>query len=393
VKRDLKYYLLLTSCLLALILFELLTPPAIDWSPSFSAVDKVPYGSHILFRLLPHLFPDSSLETINQPIFLTLQDQPFGHTNYLFINSEIELDEAEAGLLLEFVAAGNHVFIAAQQFEGSLGDTLNIDTARNFFQTDSLATDFANAALKSDGYRYRSGTVAHYFSSFDSTKTTVLGLNGQDQVNFIKVRWGQGVFWLNCIPLAFTNYNLLAGVKADYVFKALSHLPVQDTLWDEYYKVGRRQATTPMRYVLKRAPLKWAFYLGIVTLLAFIAFEARRKQRIIPVIQPPSNHTLEFVQTVGRLYYQQRDHKNIAAKKIRYFLEYLRTHLGLEVRHPSREWSDRVAQKTALPAAHIAALFDCLQRVQQATAIDDGELNTLNGLLEHFYDQQEAVST
>ena len=392
-KRDLKYYLVLASCLLALVLLEVLTPPALDWSPSFAAADKVPYGTHVLFQLLPYLFPDRSLEVMHQPIYSVLQGRECTRTNYLFINDEVDLDAAEAELLLGFVEAGNHVFIAAQQFKGSLGDKLNIDTRRELFPSDSLATDFVNPALKGEGYRYKPGTAAHYFSSFDSTRTTVLGLNDRDQVNFIKVRRGQGAFWLNSIPLAFTNYNLLAGDRADYAFKALSHLPVQDALWDEYYKAGRPQTTTPMRYVLKRAPLKWAFYLGAIALLAFIAFEGRRKQRPIPVIEPPANHTLEFVETVGRLYYQQRDHKNIAAKKTRYFLEYLRTHLGLDAPYPSPEWSARLGQKTGLPAADIAALFDCLQRVETADSIDDGELSKLNERIEHFYDQQEAVST
>ncbi len=392
-KRDLKYYLVLTSCLLALILVEVLTPPAIDWSPSFSARDKIPYGSHILFELLPHLFPPTGIEVLDQSIFTVLKEHSFERTNYVFINSAISVDEVETRALLDFVDAGNHVFIAAQQFKGGLEGTLKIDTSRDFLRTDSLGIHLANTSVQNESYRYKPGTVAHYFTSFDTSKTTILGFNDRDQVNFIKVRWGQGVLWLSCIPLAFTNYNLLAGPNADYVFNALSYLPLQHTLWDEYYKVRRLEARLPMRYILKRAPLKWAFYLALVLLVLFIAFEGRRKQRAIPLIEPLPNRTLEFVETVGRLYYQQRDHKNIAAKKIKYFLEHLRTHLGLKVQNLADAGRARVAAKTGAPAAAINELFDCLQQVQNADVVREDELARLNRLLERFYTQEEARDT
>ena len=383
-KQNLKFYLTLTACAGALLLFEVLSPAPLDWSPSFSATDKIPYGNYILWRLLPHLFPHCETEVVHKPIFEVLSDQSFKKTNYVFINTDFPPDEVEAGMLLDFVAAGNHVFIAAQQFEGRLADTLKVDISRDFFRVDSIGVDFANGALKSGGYRYRPASAAH-FSSFDTSRTTILGFDDREKVNFIQVRWDQGSLWLSSMPLAFTNYNLLAGHNRDYIFKALSYLPVQDTLWDEYYKVGRLEAATPIRYILRREPLKWAFCLALVGLGLFILFEGKRRQRIIPVIEPLPNHTLEFVETVGQLYYQQGDHKNIAEKKIKYFLEHIRTHLGVDARLTAGEWGAKLAEKTGVPMAQIAELHGYLQHIRAADALADDELARLNQLLERFH--------
>ena len=387
-KKDLKYYLALGVCAAVAVLLHALTPTPLNWSPSFSAADKIPYGNYILLKVLPHIFPQRAVNMTEESIFKMLKERSFEQTNYIFVNSGFAPDEVEAEILLDFVAVGNHVFIAAEQFAGKLADTLKIETERNFLRPDSVGVNFAQASLKSERYRYKTGTAMHYFSSFDTTKTVVLGVNDRDQVNFIKLRWGQGNLLLSSIPLAFTNYNMLAADNGDYVVKALSHLPVQDTFWDEYYKVSREVVATPIRYILSRAPLKWALCLVLAALVLYIVFEGKRRQRVIAVIEPLPNHTLEFVETVGRLYYQQGDHKNIAAKKVKYFLEHVRTHLGVDLPYTSAEWPTRVAEKMGKPAAQIAELCDDIKKIDSADMIADEELAAFNRRLETFHHER-----
>ena len=62
----------------------------------------------------------------------------------------------------------------------------------------------------------------------------------------------------------------------------------------------------------------------IVGLLLFIIFKAKREQRIIPIIKPLENSSVEFAKTVGSLYHQHRDYNNLNDKKITYFLTYIR---------------------------------------------------------------------
>ena len=50
-------------------------------------------------------------------------------------------------------------------------------------------------------------------------------------------------------------------------------------------------------------------------------FNAKRRQRVVPIINPLPNTTLDFTKTIGNLYYQEGNHQNIVDKKIIYFLE------------------------------------------------------------------------
>ena len=62
----------------------------------------------------------------------------------------------------------------------------------------------------------------------------------------------------------------------------------------------------------------------MVSLLIFILFNAKRKQRVVKVIKPLENSTIAFTKTIGNLYYETKDHNNLIDKKITYFLEFIR---------------------------------------------------------------------
>jgi hypothetical protein len=59
-------------------------------------------------------------------------------------------------------------------------------------------------------------------------------------------------------------------------------------------------------------------------MLVFMIFNAKRRQRVVPIVQPLSNTTIDFAKTIGNLYFQEGDHGNLIDKKIIYFLEKIR---------------------------------------------------------------------
>jgi len=62
----------------------------------------------------------------------------------------------------------------------------------------------------------------------------------------------------------------------------------------------------------------------------FMIFNAKRKQRVVPIIKPLANTTVDFTKTIGNLYFQEGDHQNIIDKKIIYFLEKIRNEYLIE---------------------------------------------------------------
>ena len=390
-KKNLKYKLILISGFVLLFLVELFSPKEIDWRMSFSKKDKIPYGNYILFDLLPEIFSQKTINTTDLPAYNTLKDNQLSNGNYLIINNKFAADDLDTKELLEFAGNGGYVFIAAQQFKGLFADTLNIKTEMHFILGDSLGVNFTNLSLhQKEDYYFKSEAPPFYFSSFDTAHTTILGIDEKKRVNFIKTNFGEGAFYLNCVPFAFTNYNILKDNDDGYISKALSYLPAQNVFWDEYYKAGRISAQTPLRYILNRAQLRWAYYLGIISLIMFILFEGKRKQRIIPVITPLKNTTLEFVETIGRLYYQNKDHKNLAMKKITYFLEYIRSHLYMETQQYSNEFYKKLNAKTGICHAELEKLFGLINQIKSKEKIKESEINLLNRGIEKFYQMSKG---
>src|SRR5690606_21049384 len=119
-------------------------------------------------------------------------------------------------------------------------------------------------------------------------------------------------------------YQLLKKDNQKYAAAILSYLPDEPIFYDYHEKVGQELGSSPLRFILSKPALRAAWYLGLISLVLFMIFNAKRKQRIVKVIKPLENTTVAFTKTIGNLYYETKDHNNLIDKKITYFLEYIR---------------------------------------------------------------------
>jgi len=116
---------------------------------------------------------------------------------------------------------------------------------------------------------------------------------------------------------------------------------------------------------------------------AFVFFEAKRKQRPIAILNPPNNDSLDFVKTVGNLYYESGNHKNIANKKIQYLLEHIRGHFYLnttDINDP--EFHRQLSRKSGKPSLNVEGLMTMIGIVSQKDQIHEDELRVLNNKIE-----------
>ena len=360
---------LFAAVLLGIIITELARPKPINWSASYTASDKIPFGCYVLYQELPNLFPGINMERIDQTPYRTiLEKESPGSASYIFINNSLDFDEQETHQLLQFVSEGNDVFMSATFFGYSLADTLNINVTSNYaVQRDTMMASFTNSRFKGEAYPYDRGHFKTRFTSVDTLNTTVLGhiefsepgLVNQalKEPNFIRVSFGQGHFYMHTTPQAFTNYYML-NHNQRYVANTLSYLSSHTLFWDNYKKAGRVIIDSPMRFVLNQPALKWAYYLTILGLLIFVIFKAKREQRIIPVIPPLANSSVDFAKTIGGLYYQHRDYTDLVFKKLKYFLEYIRSHYYLNIATISDKTADELASKSGKSVSETKAILD-----------------------------------
>ncbi len=397
-----KYIFILVLCFTVLIVVQSNIPKPIDWRATYSENDRIPYGAYALREMIDDVFPGKKVTTIKKPVYNTLTENSGSKVNYFFINYSFSPDELDTRVLLDHVSGGGNVFAAASAFYGHLADTLQLATNSYYEYDDTTVVAGANAILQGGNdtlrinftsphlrpkkdYVYAKGVSNVIFYSFDTLHTTVLGTNKKNDANFIRVRFGRGNFYLSTLPEVFTNYNFVSETNSDYVYKALSYLPVEDTYWDEYYKYYGHAQETPLRVWLSEPALSAAWFLLLVSLLLFIAFGAKRRQRIIPVVEPLKNTTLEFVNIVGTLYYQKGDHKNIASKMITYFLEHIRSRFFVKTSLFDEAFIKKVTALSGIPEAELMELFNFITIIGGSSIVREEEVLRLNAMIEKFH--------
>jgi hypothetical protein len=289
--------------------------------------------------------------------------------------------------------AGNHVFIATFNTGSYLKDTLKLDinSSLNYGKKKSVPINFVNTSVKAkQPYVFDKGLGDLYFSKVDTSRATVLGRNQEGEVNFVKYTFGKGALYVLPNPQLLSNYALLSPEGAAYAAKALSYLPVAETLiWDENNTKGNLGNESLLRVLFKHDQLRWAYYLSMISLVIFVLFEMKRRQRIIPVISQLRNSSVDFVRVVGKVYYQQRDNSDIASKKISYLLEFIRATYRLKTNAIDEELMTALVSKSGGNESDIRHLFATIEEVNRPGRVTDHQLITLNKLIEKFYKQAQ----
>jgi len=363
-----------------------------DWGLNLSHLSKEPYGTYALNDLIPHHLNTKAVINSYKTVY-ELKDSIQPKENILIISARFAPDAEDTKALLNLVEGGANAFISSNYFTGPFADTLGLTTSDSFFQgensfnqNDSASLHFVSPIMDSTrSFEYRRANVPNYFLKIDSVRATNLAKNDFYQPVAIRIKKGKGTLILNSTPIIFTNIYLLANQNHDFIASLLSYLPEGKTYWTEFYHVGRMEAATPLRFILTNEPLRWAYYITVFSLLLFMIFEARRKQRIIPVIKPLANTTLEFISTIGNLYFQRGDHKNIADKKIQFFFDYIHTHYFLGSIHHDEQFALTLTKKSGVDGRTVKKLISEINKIQSGNTVEKEELMTLNHLLEQFY--------
>lgn len=387
-------YLLIGSTLFLLVLAELFIPKPLDWTVTLSAEDKNPYGAYGLWKVLPDLFPQQEVHNLHLTVYETdsLPDQ----ANYLILAQDFAPDKQDARVLLEKAAAGAHVFVAAQNFGGLFADTLQLSTGNQLFEQmregealaqaqDSVYIRYTMQEESAASFAYTLPALPAYFDSLPGSPE-VLAVDQRNDPVLIRHSWGKGQLLLSTTPLAFTNYYLLEGKNHRFIEQALSQLPPAPLYWTEFYQVGRLESGSPLRFVLSRPSLRWAYYFGMIVLLLFILFGIKRRQRAIPVMQAPENTSLQFAHSIGTLYYQQGDHLNLARKQLLYLKEYIRSHYRLQPDWNDAAFAEKLAQKSGKEEAAVSQLIGQATKAETAQAYSAKDLQQLHNSIQGFYE-------
>ena len=272
-----------------------------------------------------------------------------------------------------------------------------------FHYESAVAANFENHQYCLDsGYGfthyYEGDTQSRHWSHFNgdclldsSNKVQVLGTTTGDKINFIRIPYGKGYFYVHTNPMFLTNFELLEEHRLDYVEKLFSGIPEGTILWDDYEEINTfnwgtdiEHEDSPLSYILSEPALKWSLYLLLMGSFLYIVFRAKRRQRLIPVIEPNVNTSLEFVEMMGQLYFEQKDHGYIARQLWVQFMDFIRSHYYLSAHELKTEWIKKLADKSKVAQNRLKGIERAYaQSVQEGCTEED--LTNLYDKLKYFY--------
>ncbi len=404
------------------------------WNESYKAGSKQPYGTHVMREMLDGYNKDKELTTITKSLSTTLPDADSTSeaSNFVFIGEAMYLDTADVTKLLDYVADGNKAFIACKTLPYDLMFYLYYDecdytpwddfenyrdtvASMNFFHNDlkdSIDFDYKvldKNKVKSYDWNYIDSI---YFCGMEYGFVGLGGFKGMwgnEFVNFAMIPYKDpydpdskgGVFYIHTNPMAFTNLQMLDETGKQYAERVFTHLHDGDIYWSEFGRikanVGRRQnarrgsgtsmamsSETPLKYILEDDFLKWAWYSLLGMAVLYLMFRAKRKQRIVPVMEENSNTSLEFISTIGALFYNKPNHKKLAMSKMKMFLAFLRSRYGVSTKKLDKELITKLSAKSGVASEKFENLFKYYGSSVAGSQLTDENLKNIHRMMDEI---------
>jgi len=404
------YMFFLLVFLVIVFLVDYNAPHQFEWKPTYDKNDKEPFGSFVFDDVMSSSIYNYTVD--NKTFYQLFQaDSLASDSAILLTENTLHFNETDIEFLFKLLHKGNRIMLCTDEFPFKLLDSLglsvtyqkvtsffggsfvqNTDRDSIFLGRDTLNPErvfevFLEVHPVSFGFRgARRGagdmedegdTVKHTVIKYDSLE--VLVWDNKNKPLVVRVFLGKGELFLVSTPLMFTNFGMLDGNNASYAFRLLSYLkksPASPLVRIEAYGKHDERPHSPLRYILSEETLRWATYSILVLLILFMAFTAKRRQRIIPVRVAPPNRTLGFMFLISNLYYQKHDNLEILKMKYMFFCAEVKDLSGVDLsdKLPSETDYERLIEKSGMERESISRLLQNIQQAVGGTKVNDWQL-------------------
>lgn len=419
----------LTAVLLVVLLLFQKPKSELEWNKSFDQTKEQPFGTSFIYKML------NGYERVDQLIELTDSLKTNAKKNwnpekgsYLFLGNFPFYSDGDIEVLVENVSAGANAFIFANNLpenfvtalypnacfppeDYSYNDDSGLENYWNGYErvsektmtfnflADSLMVDkpfvFENRIknrLKTNTWRC---LTLNTFCENSGIDYETLGRMDYAYSNFVRIQIGEGFIYLHTNPLLFTNIHMKKEQGYEYASRVFSYLPDGNVYWDvdaRYWDNNPNQSNSeyafsdsPLSYLLSQKSMRWAWYLSLSLILLFMLFRTKRRQRAIPVLASNANTSLEFVKTIGRLYFLQNDHRKLALQKVRLFYLFIRSRYSINLNKKEEGQNIRVSAKSGLSQEKVDRLMTELAKIERVAYLSKEDLIAFHQQLEYFY--------
>lgn len=376
------YAVIFIVVMVILALLEVNKKETTDWRKNFDVNQKSPFGLFVFDNEAKDLFKNN-LKKVNQTPYEYYNQHKKEAHNIVVI--ETAIDTESWNKIMDQVSKGSDAMLVISRMPKEVSDSIGFYDSEISFEEENVLK-FTDKKYKNDFIQLDKFPSGRGFS-FIKPGVEVLGKTVEkkntDQANFIKVKFGKGNFYVHSEPLFLTNYYLLKPGNVKYTQNVFSYLQDRETVW--FIENNTKASRFFMRFILGNPALKYAWWVFLGGLVLFIFFNAKRKQRIVPVIEPLRNTSLDFVKSIGNLYLQEGDFHDMMAKKAQYFLNKVRLDLLIDTQNIDEEFAKKLQMKTGKSMEMINEAISLIKRAQDPYAnVMKEDLARINKLLDEI---------
>jgi hypothetical protein len=372
------------------------------WTKTYRQNDKIPFGARACYQIIDKEFVKESISIKRLPV-LQIQDlKTATGVTYFFLGYDLNFKKHEMNKLLAFIERGNKVFIASNYFDGPIADTFHIKTQVEYvpilrnkskseiIQKKDYRFSFLNPKLDTSvKYEYDGMLDYAAFTAFDTARFSSIAKDDSSNSVFLRTQLGKGELFLCTLPDVFTNYYIVNHPSRNFAYQCLSYIKNDRFWWDEAYKSSNNLQRNPFRFMIENDSLYYAFWVSIIATLFFMFFGMKRTQRPVPIIKPKENTTLQFVEVVGNVYFNPKNHKVIAEEKILVFFEMLRSKFQILSTHINEDDIIRISKLSSVDIIKIRELIENIQYIYSVETLSEYELIAFNRRMEEFYSKNK----
>lgn len=391
------------GCLIAFLLgrtfYEQKEVNTCRWFDNYQFESKDPYGAWLFHEMIMDRYGEENVFKNTIDTNLTQIDTS-GYTYILFSNSHFNQDRQDD--LKEFANLGNEVLLIGESLFSKITEVYRNSNDNNPYpgeiqQSDSLFNMTFNDSTEFVYKNYRGSIVEA--ESFNPTTVDITGRNNFESIAmnsdtstfFYKKMRTEGVFYHHTAPFLFSN---IAGKQEFYLphfNKVFSHFKNDKVILDCAYYFDRNdqaiQSDSPIQYILKEKSLRWAYYTFLLTTFSFLIFRAKRKQRIIPVLEKNENTSIQYVDTLSELFMQQDQNEKLVPHLEAIFYQRIKQKYFLS---PDNEkFTKLLARKSRIPEKNIETILQNFKTGGSGFHYSDDQLIMLHRRLEEFYKNAE----
>src|SRR5690606_33173119 len=98
----------------------------------------------------------------------------------------------------------------------------------------------------------------------------------------------------------------------NYAYSTFNYFEADKIIWNEYHGLAMHaEPRTPLKYILRSPALRWAWMCLMLIVILYFFVQSKRKQRAMDPPPEIENSNIEFAETMGRLYLQQKSFSKI----------------------------------------------------------------------------------